>query len=594
LSLVITGHVDHGKSTLVGRLLADTGNLPEGKLEAIQAYCARNSREMEYAFLLDALKDEQAQGITIDAARCFFKTARRDYIIIDAPGHIEFLRNMVTGAARADAALLVIDAHEGVQENSRRHGYFLAMLGVGQFAVVVNKMDLANYDTAVFERIRAEFSAFLAKAGLTPTAFIPVAARTGEMLADRGDRMPWYAGPTVLEAMDAFRREQPPAEKPLRFPVQDVYKFTSVGDERRLIVGRVESGAIAAGDRVVFHPSGKQVRVRSIEVFSAPARASVAAGEPAAITLDEQIFACRGQVVARADQPAPLSGARLRVDLFWLGKAPLESGKTYKLKLGTAETSVRLERVIRVLDASNLELNDAAAQVRRNEVAACVLRLNKSIAFDLHGGVAATSRFVIMDDYRIAGGGTIRENLPEDSASLEHEQFWREIKWVRGRVTPAMRAARYAQQAALVIITGPRGSGRKALAHELEQHLFQQGRLVYFLGMGSSVHGLDADITRTDLDGHEANREHIRRLGETLHILLDTGLLVICTALDLSGADLAAIRALVSPAPALAIVMAEENTIGADLRFAPGGAPSAALGAIFDHLRQAGILPAAQ
>src|SRR5271165_2575974 len=185
MNVVIVGHVDHGKSTLVGRLLADTGSLPEGKLEAIKAQCKRNAKPFEYAFLLDALKDEQAQGITIDTARCFFKTAKRDYIIIDAPGHVEFLKNMVTGAARAEAALLVIDAHEGIQENSRRHGYMMSMLGIRQIVVLVNKMDLVNYDQSVFERIRAEYSAFLKEVNITPIDFVPISARDGDNIANR-------------------------------------------------------------------------------------------------------------------------------------------------------------------------------------------------------------------------------------------------------------------------------------------------------------------------------------------------------------------------------------------------------------------------
>src|SRR5262245_50625313 len=168
MRVVITGHVDHGKSTVIGRLLADTHSLPEGKLEQVKALCARTAKPFEYAFLLDALKDERAQGITIDSARVFFKTAARDYIIIDAPGHIEFLKNMITGAARADAALLVIDAHEGVQENSRRHGYMMAMLGVRHVAVLVNKMDLVGFDQAHFARIETEYRAFLDRVGVRP------------------------------------------------------------------------------------------------------------------------------------------------------------------------------------------------------------------------------------------------------------------------------------------------------------------------------------------------------------------------------------------------------------------------------------------
>jgi bifunctional enzyme CysN/CysC len=199
MNIVVVGHVDHGKSTVIGRLLADTGSLPQGKLAQVQEMCKRNARPFEYAFLLDALKDEQAQGITIDTARCFFKTEKRDYIILDAPGHIEFLKNMVTGAARAEAALLVIDAKEGVQENSRRHGYLLSMLGIRQIVVLVNKMDLVAFDLSVFDRICREYSRFLADLGLQALGFVPIAAREGVNLFHRAE---WYEGLTALGCLE--------------------------------------------------------------------------------------------------------------------------------------------------------------------------------------------------------------------------------------------------------------------------------------------------------------------------------------------------------------------------------------------------------
>jgi bifunctional enzyme CysN/CysC len=257
MDIVIVGHVDHGKSTVIGRLLADTGSLPDGKLEAIREYCARNARPFEYAFLLDALKDEQAQGITIDTARTFFKSAKRDYVIIDAPGHIEFLKNMVTGAARAEAAVLVIDAKEGIQENSKRHGYLLSMLGIKQIVVAVNKMDLVDYSKQAFEDIRDEYVAFLARIGATPRFFVPLAAFPGENMVGPSAKMPWYKGPSLLSAVDAFEKAPSKDDQPFRLPVQDVYKFTADGDDRRITAGRVESGTLRTGDKVVFYPSGQ-------------------------------------------------------------------------------------------------------------------------------------------------------------------------------------------------------------------------------------------------------------------------------------------------------------------------------------------------
>jgi bifunctional enzyme CysN/CysC len=206
MNIVIVGHVDHGKSTVIGRLLADTGSLPDGKIEQVRENCKRNSKPFEYAFLLDALKDEQAQGITIDTARVFFSTKTRDYIILDAPGHIEFLKNMVTGASRAEAALLVIDADEGVQENSRRHGYMISMLGIKQIAVVINKMDLVDYNQDVFDKIVTEYTAFLNEINIDPVTFIPVSGMQGDNIAKLSKKTPWYKKETVLEILEKLKK----------------------------------------------------------------------------------------------------------------------------------------------------------------------------------------------------------------------------------------------------------------------------------------------------------------------------------------------------------------------------------------------------
>ena len=260
MNVVITGHVDHGKSTVIGRLMTDTGSLPEGKLDQVKALCQRNSKPFEYAFLLDALKDEQSQGITIDSARVFFKTAKRHYIIIDAPGHIEFLKNMVSGAARAEAAFLCIDAAEGVQENSRRHGYLLSMLGITKMCVLVNKMDLVNYDKHVYNTIVRKYSRFLRNIGLRDIPFIPVSGMAGDNIVASSQNMLWWQGHTVLTLIDSFKKERVPVDLPFRMPVQDVYKFTAMGDSRRIIAGTVTTGTFSKDDELIFYPSGKKSR----------------------------------------------------------------------------------------------------------------------------------------------------------------------------------------------------------------------------------------------------------------------------------------------------------------------------------------------
>ncbi len=542
MNIVIGGHVDHGKSTIVGRLLADTGSLPEGKLEQVRASCERNAKPFEYAFLLDALKDEQSQGITIDAARVFFKTARRHYIIIDAPGHIEFLKNMVTGASRAEAALLVIDAHEGVQENSRRHGYMMSMLGIRQLVVLVNKMDLAGLAQDRFDRIVAEYTAFLDRIDVRPACFIPVVGRDGDNVAQASARMPWYVGPTVLDALDRFQPEPAAVDKPFRMPVQDVYKFTAGGDDRRIVAGTIETGTVRVGDEVVFYPSGKRSRVKSIEGFNRPVRREARAGEAAGFTLAEQIYVTRGELATLASEPKPQVTTRLRVSLFWLGRQPLVPKRDYQLKLGTARVPVRLEQIHRVIDASNLASSESKDRVDRHDVAECTLKLNRAIAFDLADQLAATSRFVLVDDYEIRGGGIIREAMPDQQSWVREKVMLRNYKWEPSSIPIERRAERFSQRATLLLITGAREADRKGLGKDVEAQLFQEGRLVYFLGMGSVVYGVDADIARAG-----EPREHLRRLGEIANIMLDAGAILIVSAAELSQEDLEVIKTAVDP-----------------------------------------------
>jgi bifunctional enzyme CysN/CysC len=543
MPIVITGHVDHGKSTIIGRLLADTASLPEGKLEAVRANCERNAKPFEYAFLLDALKDEQAQGITIDSARVFFKTARRHYIIIDAPGHIEFLKNMVTGASRAQAALLVIDAHEGVQENSRRHGYLLSMLGIRQIVVLVNKMDLVGNDRQVFDRIVSEFQAFLQQLQVEPAGYIPVSGFLGENVATRSARLGWYQGPTVLEALDAFVSEGSQVDQPFRMPVQGVYKFTEQNDDRRIVAGTVDSGRIKPGDEIVFYPSGKNSRVRSIESFNSPAQSEAVAGQATGFTLEEQIFVTRGEMAARADETPPRVSTRLRVNLFWLGKAPLVMRKEYILRLGSARVPVRVEQIQRVINAADLNASEGRQRVDRHEVAECTLALGRPLAFDLAEDRSGTSRFVIVDDFEISGGGIIREALTDSQTLVRDRVLQRNRKWLAGGVGAEVRAERFSQRASLLLITGERTADRKRLGRDLEARLFSEGRFVYFLAIGNVLYGLDADLDRTD----ENRTEHIRRLSEVVNILLDAGLIVIATAIGLTQAELDLVRTAVGP-----------------------------------------------
>ncbi|MGE0816230.1 MAG: GTP-binding protein [Vicinamibacterales bacterium] len=548
MPIVVVGHVDHGKSTIVGRILADSGSLPDGKLEQVRELCARTSKPFEYAFLLDALKDERAQGITIDSARVFFKSASRHYVIIDAPGHVEFLKNMITGAARAEAALLVVDAREGVQENSRRHATMLSMLGIRHVAVLVNKMDLVGWSHDAFDAIVAEMSAFLARVDVASAAFVPVSGREGVNLVTRGADTPWYDGPTVLEVLDGFAEPAASTALPFRMPVQDVYRFTKFGDDRRIVAGTVETGTLRPGEHVVFYPSGKRTRVRAIEAFNRPPRERAEAGEAVGFTLEEQVYAVRGELAALAADAPPLVSTRMRVSLFWLGRSALVEQKDYVLRLGTARVPMRVERIEQVLDASDLA-GGARARVERNEIAECVLKLKRAIAFDLRADLPQTGRFVIIDGYEIQGGGIVRESLPDREDWARSKVLLRNQKWESSLVAPERRAQRFSQRPMLLFVTGDRDIDRKGLAKELEAHLFAAGRNVYFVGMANMLYGVDADIDRTSTN----RAEHFRRLGELAHLMLDAGVLLIVSAAELTQDDLEIVKVSV-PAERIATI----------------------------------------
>ena len=548
MNVVITGHVDHGKSTVIGRLMTDTGSLPEGKLDQVKALCQRNSKPFEYAFLLDALKDEQSQGITIDSARVFFKTAKRHYIIIDAPGHIEFLKNMVSGAARAEAAFLCIDAAEGVQENSRRHGYLLSMLGITKMCVLVNKMDLVNYDKHVYNTIVRKYSRFLRNIGLRDIPFIPVSGMAGDNIVASSQNMLWWQGHTVLTLIDSFKKERVPVDLPFRMPVQDVYKFTAMGDSRRIIAGTVTTGTFSKDDELIFYPSGKKSRVAEIENFTGTNPIKVDCGSATGFTMIEQIYTKRGNLAAKAGERQPKVGSVLRVSLFWLGREPLTMDKEYILKLGTDRVSIRLLDTIKVIDASNLHNDGMKKMAERNDVAECILAAKRPIAFDLVEHCPQTSRFVIVDNYEIAGGGIIHDLIHDKGADYRSKVISRNLKWDIGRTPREKRRISYGHAPALVLVGGPEDRRKANFAKSIELALFESGTKVYYLGVQNVVAGLDADMEVKRHQPYPENRdEMIRRLAELANILVDAGLVLVVTVSGLTRDEQAIFQTSVAP-----------------------------------------------
>ncbi len=555
ISIVMAGHVDHGKSTVIGRLLADINALPKGKLEEIRARCRRQAKPFEYAFLLDALKDEQAQGITIDAARCFFRTAKRRYILIDAPGHIEFLKNMITGASRAEAALLVIDAREGIQENSKRHGYMMSMLGLRQLAVVVNKMDLVKYDRGVFEDIRKEYGDFLERIGVQPLAFIPVSGMGGANIAERAPETPWYDGPTVREQIDAFEHREFPSSLPFRLPIQDIYRFTEHNDDRRIVAGTIETGTIAGGDAVTFLPSGKKSRIKSIEYFNGPVKQTAAAGEAPGFTLDTQVYIKPGEWMVKDGELTMHTGTRFRVNMFWMGHASMIKGRIYKLKLGAVRSPVKLIEVLTVLDATELTTVANKEQVDRHDVAEVILETPKPIAFDTIDASEYTGRLVIVDDYEIAGAGIVLSEVATQESSLEEHIRAREIAWKNSSIAAHQRIKAYGHGAKFVVFSSLDTAVGERFARALERDLFDKHFKAYYLGMENVARGLDADL---QIPG-ELRDDHIRRLGELARILTDSGQIFITSISNVDDYDLKMLELLNSPNEILTIHVGENR-----------------------------------
>jgi bifunctional enzyme CysN/CysC len=515
LRVVFVGHVDHGKSTLIGRILHDTGSLPEGKIDEIKKACAAEGMEFEFAFLLDALLEEQKQNVTIDTTQIPFRTARRRYAIIDAPGHKEFLKNMITGASSADAAILLIGANEGVREQSRRHAYLLSLLGIKQIIVVVNKMDLADFSEARFHEIARDYRKFLADLGLEARVFIPASAKEGENVARATMKMKWYCGASVLEALDLLEPQKPDVDLPLRFCIQDIYRF----DERRIIAGRIETGTLRVGDQLVFSPANKSSVVATIERWNAPANGPAVAGDSIGITLSEQIFVERGYVASHENE-TPIETNRFHADLFWIVREPLRVGHFYDLHLATQDVKCQIVSIEQIMDSSTLETKrDGREQLERNEIGQLTIQTRGPLVIDNHDRIPNLGRFVIVDDRRICGGGTILGGVYTDRRVTKSKNIF----WTEGKITARQRAIRSGHRGAVVWLTGLSGAGKSTIAQVLERELFHRAMHTYVLDGDNIRHGLNSNLGFSPED----RVENIRRVSEVARLMADAGAVVI-------------------------------------------------------------------
>ncbi len=532
MRIVIVGHVDHGKSTLVGRLFHDTGSLPDGKLEQIKAMCERRGMPFEWAFLMDAFQSERDQGITIDTSQIWFKTPKRDYTIIDAPGHREFIKNMITGASSAEAAIMLIDASQGVQQQSRTHAFLLDLLGIRQIIVIVNKMDLVDCAERTFEAIKAEYVHYLDEIGIVPNFVIPAVARDGDNLVRRSERMSWYQDGTLIGALDSFRSQGDLKALPLRLPIQDIYKF----DDRRILAGRVVSGRLKVGDRLLFSPSNKVVQVRSIEAWNAGLPNEAEPGQSIGITTDEQIFIERGEIASH-EKDAPVETNVFHGRLFWLGKKPLTRGDTYRLRMQTRDVQVTVEEIEAIYDPDALSQRPAD-KVERNEIADVVLRSYALLALDDVERNPRTGRFVLGDGANIVAGGTISMRDYPDQRKLVTVRSTN-ITAVAHRITNTQRVSRNGHKGGVLWFTGLSGAGKSTIAMAVEQELFRRGYQTYVLDGDNVRRGLNSNLSFSPED----RAENIRRVGEVAALFADSGQIVVTAFISPYRSDRSRARA---------------------------------------------------
>ena len=405
LKIVIVGHIDHGKSTLIGRLLLDTHSLADDKMKEIKRISKELGRDTELAYLIDHLKEEREHEMTIDTSQIFFHTRKRHYVIIDAPGHVEFLKNMLTGATQAEAAVLIVDTQAGIKEQTRRHAFLIGLLGIKNIIVLCNKMDLINFNQARFEEVKNELSQFFKNLGIEPLFFIPASAKEGLNIVKRSPQMNWYKGPCLIEALDSLMPKVRIEELPLRFPIQDVYEIKG----EKIIAGKLASGAMERGQTIKLMPAAKETRVNSIRVFGKNIRRAQA-GENIGLELEGTLFAKRGEVIVDNARPAsPV--LRFKGDVFWMAEAPLEINKPITLRCATQEVACVPQIIEKRINSSTLEiLEENAKELKINEAGVVFFKTERPVILEKFSYIEELGRFVLESAHQTQGAGIVTEN----------------------------------------------------------------------------------------------------------------------------------------------------------------------------------------
>jgi bifunctional enzyme CysN/CysC len=516
--IVVLGHVDHGKSTLIGRMLHDTGSLPAARIDEIVASSRRRGLPTEWSFALDALQDERDQAVTIDTTRVWFRLGDRRFAIIDAPGHEEFLANAMTGAGDADAAILVVDAERGVEDQTLRHVYLLGLLSIRRVIVAVNKIDAgagAERFSAVGEAARAALEAV----GVTADAFVPVSARDGDNVAVRSSRTPWYDGPLLTELLSSVVPQAEDDEHgPLRIWVQDVYRR----GEERVVAGTVRSGRIAVGDLLCVSPSKKTARVAALRAW--PRDLDPAGpGTPVGVVFDEAVYVDRGDLLSH-DDDAPVTVRSLTVRACWFDREPPHLEETVRLRAGSADVSARIVAVFDAVDPRTLRPAEHGVAAR-GMVYSLALQTTVPLALDQNERCA------------IARGG-----IPVAAAhALSLQPLGANLFAAAHLVNATARAQRNGHRGLVFWLTGLPASGKTTIAMRVERELFWRGLNVYALDGDTLRSGLSSDLDFSD----EGRRENVRRVAEVGKLLADAGTIALISLVSPNAAERARARSIV-------------------------------------------------
>jgi bifunctional enzyme CysN/CysC len=512
LRFITCGSVDNGKSTLLGRLLYESNSVFEDQLEAARVESERygaHGKSLDMALLIDGLQDEREQGITIDVAYRYFETKKRKFIAIDAPGHEQFTRNMITGASNADLAIVLIDATQGVLKQTRRHSLIVSMVGIRNVVLAINKMDLVGFDQCVFNQIESEYSRYAEQLDITSIYSVPVSALAGDNIFQLSKRTPWYLGEPLISLLEDATISSERTLSPFRFPVQSVNRPTP---DFRGYSGTVMSGSISLGDTIASSATSGSSQI--LEILGPSGNlAQAIAGQAVTLRLAHELEISRGDILAMPSSQPDISD-QFAANVFWMGEEPMMPGRQYVFRFNMAESRGNISDLSALIDIDTLNKHSSKV-LRINEIGYCKISLWRDVAFDPFDSDLGTGAFVMIDRYTNAtvGAGTITHGLDRG----------RNIKWHAMQVNKSARAELNRQKPCVVWLTGLSGSGKSSIADILERKLHAMGLSTYLLDGDNVRHGLCKDLGFTDSD----RVENIRRVAEVAKLMVDAGLIVI-------------------------------------------------------------------